>query len=635
VKAGDAMSKQHSHPLTLISFLLLWSGLAWGWFTLPHAGQGRAVRQCPVVQATQRYTFAYGMISVDGSPVAIGAVIEARNPQGQTFGCTVVVNAGEYPLMYIFGTETVGGVSTPGMRPGELVTFVVDGVAATATPLLYWQNQWISHRIDLTVIALPSPTPTNTPSFTPTATPTHTPTATWTPTTTPTATATPTPTPTHIPSPTATATNPLTATATATPTQTGTATVTPMPTATQSAPDLSLSHKAANPTAIDYFQRVDYIITLQNTGGPAQVQITDTLPVLLSYLPETLLSTAGNGTYDAASNALLWSGLIERGVTVTITFGMAGPSPILAHDTSIENRVIIDDGIHPPFTRAVTIIANPWPTPTPTATHTPTHTATATFTPTHTPTSTPTDPATVTATFTPTPTATQSATPTLTLSLTPTVTPTATELPTLTPTFDPTPSPTATPTLPATATSTSATTVTPLPTETVTRTPMATVMITATINPDTGSVLVYTQTNQSRLTVEIPAQAVTETITLLLQPSTPTNPPAGFTFGGQSFTLDAAKGDTVLAGYIFQKPITMTIDYDETALGDLPEANLLFFFFDEENARWVDAATTCLPPSVYLRVPEENRFAVAVCHLTEFAVFAKAQQQLYLPYVRR
>lgn len=621
---------------------------------------------CPAIQPTQKYTFVYGTVMVAGASAEVGSVIEARNTQGQPAGCTIVEHAGEYPLMYVFGQETINGVITPGMQPGETITFVVNGNQATANLPLLWANDWSSHQANLTSVTsiTPTPSPTPTQTMTPTNTPSITPTATHTATDTVTPTHSPTRTP--MPSPTPTSTNPPASTATATPTDTVTATptsVTPTatptttqtatptaahtttftttstptatatPTATRSAlPDLSLSRKTANRTHIDYFQQVEYTITLHNAGGLAQVQITDTLPVLLSYLPETLASTAGNVTYSAAHNALLWSGAVEPGATVTITFGMAGLNPILAHDTPIENRVLIDDGVHEPFKRAVTIIANPWPTATPTTSPTVTHTPTVTPTPTSTPTNPPatTPTATVTASPTNLPTVTtpiDTVTHTPTFTATPMDTPTPAATPSPTPTATPTETPSHTPTATPTETATVATAIpTDAPTPTVTP-------IVVQIEPETGGTVTYTNTEESSLTIHVPANAVTETVDLVLQITAPRDGPPGFAFGGQGFTLDASRNGTLLETYTFSKPVTITLTYQEAAIAPIPAANLLLFLFDRRQEQWIDAATTCTPASTYHRDEAENTLAVAICHLTEFALFGT--QRLYLPSIQR
>lgn len=110
---------------------------------------------CPGIPGTQNYTFVYGQVTVGGSPAPAGAVVMAVNPRGDNVGCIVVAEAGQYPLMYVYGEQTVAGNLVPGMRNGETVAFEVDGVSATADPALAWSNDWASHEVDLAAAANP------------------------------------------------------------------------------------------------------------------------------------------------------------------------------------------------------------------------------------------------------------------------------------------------------------------------------------------------------------------------------------------------------------------------------------------------------------------------------------------------
>jgi len=71
----------------------------------------------------------------------------------------------------------------------------------------------------------------------------------------------------------------------------------------------------------------------------------------------------------------------------------------------------------------------------------------------------------------------------------------------------------------------------------------------------------------------------------------------------------------------------------------LDENTLTFDYWD--GSQWVNAATTCDPPSSYDRRPDENTLSVAICHLTEFNVSGQVGQppavtkMVYLPLVLR
>jgi len=138
-------------PYWLILGVLVLVSLAWS-FGFRHVGSAGV---CPPVQNTQKFTFLYGEVAINATPAPPGSVVEARSPRGDTVGCRVVENAGEYPLMYVYGEEIVAGTPIPGMQEGEIIAFAVDGVPATPSPVPTWTNDRASHRVDLTATSAP------------------------------------------------------------------------------------------------------------------------------------------------------------------------------------------------------------------------------------------------------------------------------------------------------------------------------------------------------------------------------------------------------------------------------------------------------------------------------------------------
>lgn len=159
--------------------------------------------------------------------------------------------------------------------------------------------------------------------------------------------------------------------------------------------------------------------------------------------------------------------------------------------------------------------------------------------------------------------------------------------------------------------------------------------IATVVDPTLGGTLTYTDTNDNQFTIDVPAGAVDVATNLVLQPQSLPSQPVGFSFIGESFTLNAYINGTIVEGFVFQKPITVTIDYTEEGISGLDEASLMLYFYNETTQEWVDAATTCTPPSTYTRNLAENTFSVPICHLTEFAVFGQTLPKLYLPLVIR
>jgi len=88
-----------------------------------------------------------------------------------------------------------------------------------------------------------------------------------------------------------------------------------------------------------------------------------------------------------------------------------------------------------------------------------------------------------------------------------------------------------------------------------------------------------------------------------------------------------------LEGFAFAHPISVTVQYGDADIAGMIEQSLMLNYWN--GTAWVDAATTCVPPSVYQRASDVNRFSVAVCHLTQFGVFGIPQHKLLLPLLRR
>jgi parallel beta-helix repeat protein len=136
-------------------------------------------------------------------------------------------------------------------------------------------------------------------------------------------------------------------------------------------------------------------------------------------------------------------------------------------------------------------------------------------------------------------------------------------------------------------------------------------------------------------TVAVPSQAVTEAVTLKYTALAVTahGSPANFAFADQAFDLDAYQGETLRAGFVFSKPVTITIHYDEGDIGGVNEDTLVLEYWDEGTSGWVDAVATCIPASVYDRHPDEDWLALPICHLSRFALFGEGQRDVYLPLV--
>jgi|GEM_PF-5727469 len=110
---------------------------------------------CPPVQNTPLFTIVYGTVTLNGAAAPVGTVVEARSPRGDVVGCFVVSTAGNYGSMYVYGEDTSVSPPVPGMRNGEMISFLVSGASATASPQLAWSNDHDLHQVNLSATAAP------------------------------------------------------------------------------------------------------------------------------------------------------------------------------------------------------------------------------------------------------------------------------------------------------------------------------------------------------------------------------------------------------------------------------------------------------------------------------------------------
>ena len=155
----------------------------------------------------------------------------------------------------------------------------------------------------------------------------------------------------------------------------------------------------------------------------------------------------------------------------------------------------------------------------------------------------------------------------------------------------------------------------------------ATVQTTA--EPSIASAITAT-VNGLTTTVEIPSGAVTESTDLVYTALATTGyaDPLNFSFAGHTFDLDAYRSNSLLYGFAFNVPVTITIYYSEADVAGLDEEVLSLHYWN--GSAWVDAAC-----GAYDRHPDENWLAVPTCHLSQFALFGEREYLIYLPLVLR
>jgi uncharacterized repeat protein (TIGR01451 family) len=108
-------------------------------------------------------------------------------------------------------------------------------------------------------------------------------------------------------------------------------------------PDLKASTKVVTPTIATAGDLLTYTVALQNNVAvTASVQLTDSMPVLTTYVPDSLSASAGTAIYSPTLDAVLWNGtVLTRPVTITfnVTIGQA------ISGTEIINTAIFNDSV--------------------------------------------------------------------------------------------------------------------------------------------------------------------------------------------------------------------------------------------------------------------------------------------------
>ncbi|MDY6877926.1 MAG: Ig-like domain-containing protein [Chloroflexota bacterium] len=151
----------------------------------------------------------------------------------------------------------------------------------------------------------------------------------------------------------------------------------------------------------------------------------------------------------------------------------------------------------------------------------------------------------------------------------------------------------------------------------------------ASIDPTEGGNLIYTDTQGSPTEIQVPADAVTDTITLVYTAVETPTASSGFSSTIRCFELNAYQGDAFQENFVFNTPVTVTLNYTDADVEGVNEDNMLLECWNDSLSLWQDAA--CGP---YDRHPNENWLAVPICHLSRFALFEQ-QHQIYLPLVQR
>lgn len=88
----------------------------------------------------------------------------------------------------------------------------------------------------------------------------------------------------------------------------------------------------------------------------------------------------------------------------------------------------------------------------------------------------------------------------------------------------------------------------------------------------------------------------------------------------------AVTAETTASSFVFNKPITITISYNEQQVlaAGLTETSLILSYWDAAANNgaggWIDAATTCTPTSTYVYDPANDLYQLQICHFSRFGL---------------
>jgi uncharacterized repeat protein (TIGR01451 family) len=120
--------------------------------------------------------------------------------------------------------------------------------------------------------------------------------------------------------------------------------------------------------------------------------------------------------------------------------------------------------------------------------------------------------------------------------------------------------------------------------------------------------------------IGVPASAVPAPTKIVFTPviTEPLDPPVNFAFGGEAFSLAAYQDGELLPGVAFDKPVTVTIHYNDADMSLLHENSLQLFYWD--GVRWSTDGIELLDLN-----PFANTAIYTIRHLSEFAMFGSNQ----------
>jgi uncharacterized repeat protein (TIGR01451 family) len=116
--------------------------------------------------------------------------------------------------------------------------------------------------------------------------------------------------------------------------------------ATVLVPDFSTSSKTGSADQVALGEVLTYTLLLENTGGYSPfVTLTDPIPAGSQYISGTLSASAGFAMYITATNEIEWSGDMQGGDVIEVTFAITVGAPLAPPTNLLTNTATLVDAL--------------------------------------------------------------------------------------------------------------------------------------------------------------------------------------------------------------------------------------------------------------------------------------------------
>lgn len=160
--------------------------------------------------------------------------------------------------------------------------------------------------------------------------------------------------------------------------------------------------------------------------------------------------------------------------------------------------------------------------------------------------------------------------------------------------------------------------------------PVFTSTVSVTLIPGVATSLIYTDAQGQPTSLDFPANAATQTITITLIPALMTSPRPDFVPGGHAFVLFASRGGMLDKSFKFNAPVTTAVHYSDGDVQPVKSEDLFHLYWWSGND-WQNAERTCAPTSPYMHDEINNVISTAICYPGQFGLFAV--YPVYLPLI--